>query len=225
MQKHDAIPLPDYQEYSMEEMHERSTAFLANISRRHSVRNFSSRPVPKEIIEQCIQAASTAPSGANHQPWHFALIGSDAVKADIRMQAEHEERRFYDEKLAGERWLKALAPLGTDASKPYLEKAPWLIAIFAERRGGVEVGMEDKNYYVTESVGIATGILITALHNAGLATLTHTPKPMGFLNKICNRPVTNKAYILLVVGFPEEGATVPQHALIKKSLNDIVTYL
>jgi len=206
-------------------MHQRSSSFLANISRRHSVRSFSSRAVPKEIIQQCIQAAGTAPSGANHQPWHFALIGSDAIKAEIRLQAEQEEQRFYGEKRGGEEWLKALAPLGTDASKPYLVKAPWLIAIFAERRGGVEIGMENKNYYVAESVGIATGILITALHNAGLVTLTHTPKPMGFLNKICGRPDSNKAYILMVVGYPEEDATVPQHALIKKSLDDITSYL
>ena len=225
MQQHDSLPLPDNQEYPPAEMLERSTDFLANISRRHSVRSFSSRAVPKEILQQCIKAASTAPSGANHQPWHFALIGSAAVKAEIRLQAEQEEQRFYTEKRGGEAWLKALAPLGTDASKPYLEKAPWLIAIFAERRGGVEKGMENKNYYVAESVGIATGILITALHNAGLVALTHTPKPMGFLNKICARPDSNKAYILLVVGYPEVDASVPKHALIKKSLDDIITYL
>jgi nitroreductase len=225
MQEHDALPLPDYYEYPTEKMLVRSKEFLADISRRHTVREFSERPVPREILENCIKAAATAPSGANHQPWHFSLIGNDDIKRQIRVAAEAEERRFYDEKRAGEEWLDALAPLGTDASKPYLQDAPWLIAIFAERRGGVEVGMERKNYYISESVGIATGILMTALHNAGLVALTHTPKPMGFLNKICDRPDTNKAFILMVVGYPKENATIPVHATIKKSLNDIMTIL
>lgn len=225
MKEHDSLPLPDYIEYPVDEMIERSRQFCADVSRRHTVRDFSDRAVPKEILEDCIKAASTAPSGANHQPWHFALIDNPEVKSQIRLAAEIEERRFYDEKRAGEEWLDALAPLGTDASKPYLEEAPWLIAIFAERRGGVEVGMENKNYYVAESVGIATGILITALHNAGLVALTHTPKPMGFLNKICKRPDNDKAYILMVVGYPKEGATIPVHSTIKKPLTDIITYL
>ncbi len=225
MIEHDSLPLPDYKEYPENEMRERSEQFCEDVTRRHTVRDFSDRSVPQDIIENCIKAASTAPSGANHQPWHFTLISDDNVKAQIRLEAEQEERRFYDEKRAGEEWLDALAPLGTDASKPYLEEAPWLIAIFAERRGGVEIGMERKNYYVAESVGIATGILITALHNAGLVALTHTPKPMGFLNKICNRPDSDKAYILMVVGYPKEGATIPVHSTIKKSLEDVVSYL
>ncbi|MEH6445165.1 MAG: nitroreductase family protein [Oceanospirillaceae bacterium] len=225
MQEHESLPLPDYKEYPVEDMLERSKKFCDDISRRHTVRDFSNRAVPKQILEDCIKAASTAPSGANHQPWHFALIGNDDVKSRIRVAAELEERRFYDERRAGEEWLEALAPLGTDASKPYLEDAPWLIAIFAERRGGVEAGMERKNYYIGESVGIATGILITAIHNAGLVTLTHTPKPMGFLNDICKRPTSDKAYILMVVGYPKEGATIPKHAMLKKPLADIITYL
>ena len=225
MQPHDSVPLPDYVEYDEGEMRARAGEFLVDIRRRHTVRDFSNRPVPREIIEDCIRAAATAPSGANHQPWHFALIGDPEIKARVRLRAEAEERGFYDEGKAGEEWLDALAPLGTDASKPYLESAPWLIAIFAQRRGGVEVGMERKNYYVAESVGIATGFLIAALHNAGLATLTHTPKPMNFLNEICGRPEHERAFILLVAGYPAEGATVPKHALIKKQFEDIVTIL
>lgn len=225
MQPHDNVLLPDYVEYDEDEMRTRAAEFLADIRRRHTVRDFSDRPVPQEIIEDCIRAGGTAPSGANHQPWHFALIKDPDIKAKVRLRAEAEERGFYDEGKAGEEWLDALAPLGTDASKPYLESAPWLIAIFAQRRGGVEVGMERKNYYVAESVGIATGFLIAALHNAGLATLTHTPKPMNFLNEICGRPEHERAFILLVAGYPAEGATVPKHALIKKQFEDIVTVL
>lgn len=225
MQPHDNVPLPDYIEYDEGEMRTRAAEFLADIRRRHTVRDFSDRPVPQEIIEDCIRAAATAPSGANHQPWHFALIKDPDIKAKVRLRAEAEERGFYDERKAGEEWLDALAPLGTDASKPYLESAPWLIAIFAQRRGGVEVGMERKNYYVAESVGIATGFLIAALHHAGLATLTHTPKPMNFLNEICGRPEHERAFILLVAGYPAEDATVPKHALIKKQFEDIVTVL
>jgi len=224
MQEHDNLPLSDYIEYPVEEMLERSESYYHHIKRRHSVRDFSDRPVPREIIENCIKTAGTAPSGANHQPWHFAVIGSKDVKKQVREKAEEEERKFYDKQQAGKEWLDALAPLGTDASKPFLEYAPWLIAIFAERRGGVEAGMDKKNYYIKESVGIATGFLIQALHNAGLATLTHTPIPMNFLNGICERPATSKAYILLVTGYPAEGVTIPKYATIKKPLEDIVTY-
>lgn len=225
MQAHDHIPLEDFHELPSEEMLSRAKQFYEEIKTRHSIRDFSERPVDRQIIDECIKAAGTAPSGANHQPWHFAVIGSPEVKKAVREKAEQEERNFYDHRKAGEEWLEALKPLGTDSCKPFLEKAPWLIAIFAERRGGVEKGMDKKNYYVPESVGIATGFLIAALHKAGLATLTHTPNPMKFLNEICDRPKTDKAYILMVVGYPAEGATIPQHATIKKPLEDITTYL
>lgn len=225
MREHASVPLSDFCEYPIEEMLKRSRFFYDEIKRRHSIRSFSDRPVPREIIENCIRAAGTAPSGANHQPWHFAAISSDEVKKAVREKAELEERAFYDEKKGGEIWLNALEPLGTDADKPYLETAPWLIAIFAQRRGGVSVEDSQKNYYVPESVGIATGFLINALHSCGLATLTHTPNPMKFLNEVCGRDPAERAYLLLVTGYPAEDATVPEHALIKKSLEDISTFL
>ncbi|WP_286828882.1 MULTISPECIES: nitroreductase family protein [Kordiimonas] len=225
MQPHDNLPLSDYIEYPEAEMRTRAQDFYNEIKRRHTVREFSDRPVPREIIDTCLRAAGTAPSGANHQPWHFAVIGSPEVKAQVREKAEQEERAFYNEGRASDEWLDALSALGTDAHKPYLESAPWLIAIFAQRRGGVEAGMSRKNYYVPESVGIATGFLIGALHHVGLATLTHTPKPMNFLNEICDRPADERPYILLVTGYPAEGATIPVHATIKKPLEDIVSYL
>ncbi|TQV86539.1 nitroreductase family protein [Aliikangiella coralliicola] len=224
MQEHDSKPLPDFIEYSPEEMEQRSEEFYNEIKRRHTVRMFSDRPVDRKIIENCLKAAGTAPSGANHQPWHFAVISNPEVKTAIRDAAEKEERAFYEGR-AGEEWLDALSPLGTDDHKPYLEKAPWLIAIFAQQRGGVTVEEERKNYYVRESVGIATGFLINALHHSGLTTLTHTPKPMTFLNEICQRPKTEKAYILLVVGYPSDDATIPDHATIKKPLEDICSFI
>jgi len=225
MKKHASIPLSDFNEYPTEEMIERSLTFYRDIKRRHSIRSFSNRSVPREIIENCIRAAGTAPSGANHQPWHFVAISSSEVKKAVREKAELEERAFYNDKKGGEVWLNALEPLGTDADKPYLETAPWLIAIFAQRRGGVSIEDQNKNYYVPESVGIATGFLINALHSCGLATLTHTPNPMKFLNEVCHRDPAERAFLLLVTGYPSENATVPVHALIKKSLEDIATFL
>ncbi|MET1255974.1 nitroreductase family protein [Aliikangiella maris] len=224
MQEHDSRALPDYIEYPPQEMLQRSANFYQEIKRRHTVREFSDRPVEKSIIENCIKAAGTAPSGANHQPWHFCVISNPQIKSAIREAAEKEEVAFYEGR-AGEEWLDALNPLGTDAHKPYLDKAPYLIAIFAQQRGGVSVEDDRKNYYVRESVGIATGFLINALHASGLATLTHTPKPMTFLNDICQRPKSEKAYILLVTGYPAESATVPEHALIKKSLDEIASFI
>ncbi|HTV71929.1 MAG TPA: nitroreductase family protein [Rhizobiaceae bacterium] len=188
------------------------------------MREFSARPVPRDIIETCIRAAGTAPNGANHQPWHFVLIGDRAIKAKICAAAEVEEHAFYEDK-AGEEWLAALAPLGTDASKPFLEEAPWLICIFGERRSRSADGVVRKNYYVPESVSIATGFLIAALHHAGLATLTHTPNPMSFLNDICGRDPHDKPYILMVVGYPKEDATIPAHATQKKPLPEILTVI
>ena len=217
-------PLVDFIEYPQPEMLARAKAHYQDIKRRHSIRKFSDRAVPQDIIEQCILAAGTAPNGANHQPWHFVAINSAEVKAQIREQAEAIERGFYDGR-AGEEWLGALKPLGTDANKSYLETAPWLIAIFSQKRSHTDAG-DKNNYYVHESVGIATGFLIEALHNAGLGTLTHTPKPMSFLTKVCHRdPDNERPYMLLVVGYPAEDATVPEHAINKKPLAEIMTLL
>jgi nitroreductase len=218
------IPLPDYEELPLAEMRRRAADFYAAVRRRHTVRDFSPRPVPRDIIETCLRAAGTAPNGANLQPWHFAVIGSPDLKQKIRFEAEREEREFYAGR-AGQEWLEALKPLGTDPAKPFLEDAPWLIAIFGARRSAGPEGVLRKNYYVPESVSIATGILITALHTAGLATLTHTPSPMGFLNDICRRPETEKPYILLVTGYPAESATIPAYALDKRPLEEIASFL
>ena len=216
--------LGDFVDRPAAEMTARAEAFLAAIRRRHTVRDFSPEPVPRAILEACIAAAGTAPSGANHQPWHFVLIGDPAVKRAIRAAAEEEERAFYAGK-AGEEWLDALEPIGTNADKPFLEVAPWLIAVFAQRRGGPTAGEDRKNYYIHESVGIATGFLLAALHEAGLATLTHTPNPMGFLSERLGRPPTEKPYMLIVVGKPAAGALIPDHALSKKPLSDILTLM
>lgn len=203
------------------EMQARADAFLALMRRRRTVRDFSDRPVSRSLIEAAIATAGTAPSGANQQPWTFVAIADPEIKRRIRVAAEAEERAFYAGR-AGEGWLDALAPLGTDADKPFLETAPWLIAVFGQRWGIGPDGARVKHYYVPESVGIATGFLIAALHGAGLATLTHTPSPMGFLNEICGRPDSEKASILLVVGYPAEGAVVPRIA--KKPLDAIAVF-
>ncbi|MHA7872315.1 MAG: nitroreductase family protein [Hyphococcus sp.] len=218
-------PLADLDDFVVrddDEMRARAKAFFDDIRRRHTVRDFSDAPVAQEVLEACIAAAGRAPSGANHQPWHFCLIGDPEVKRQIRLAAEEEERAFYDGR-AGEEWLEALEPIGTDANKSFLETAPWLIAVFAQRRGGVEAGMDKKNYYIHESVGIACGFLIAALHHAGLATLTHTPNPMGFLSEKLGRPATEKPYLLIVTGLPARDARIPNHALIKKPVKDIMT--
>jgi nitroreductase len=224
MQEHDSSPLNDYIEYPVEEMIARSKTFYTDIKRRHTIRSFSDRAVPKEIIENCIKAAATAPSGANHQPWHFVAVHSSDIKKQIREQAETHERSFYEGR-AGEEWLGALKALGTDADKPYLETAPWLIAIFSQKKGGIHTEDNNTNYYVHESVGIATGFLINALHSSGLVTLTHTPKPMSFLSKVCNRPANDRAYMLLIAGYPAADATVPHHAAVKKPIDEIATFL
>jgi nitroreductase len=202
----------------------RARAFHTDVVRRRTVRDFDPRPVPREVVESCLLAAGTAPSGANLQPWHFAVIEDAAAKKRIRQAAEEEERAFYAGR-APKEWLEALAPLGTDADKPFLEEAPLLIAIFAQRSGTRPDGRKVTHYYVPESVGIATGFLILALHHAGLATLTHTPSPMGFLNEICRRPTREKPTILLVVGYPKAGCRVPVHGGIKKPLAEISSWL
>ena len=199
-------------------------AFREAVASRRSCRMFSASPVPREVIEEAILAAGTAPSGANHQPWHFAVIASAELKHRIRLEAEKEEAAFYAGK-AGQEWLEALAPLGTDDDKSYLEVAPWLIVVFGQRRGGLDPGDDKTNYYVMESVGIACGLLLATLHKAGLATLTHTPSPMGFLRTICGRPSTEKPVMIIVAGLAADGATVPRHALIKKPLDQISSWL
>jgi nitroreductase len=218
------VPLTGYADVSDADMQKRADAFLEKMRGRRSIRDFSARPVPRKLIETCIAVAATAPSGANLQPWHFCAIAGPAVKSRIRREAEAEERAFYAGK-AGKEWLEALRPLGTDPEKPFLEIAPWLICIFGARRSLCGDGVIRKNYYVPESVSIATGFLIAALHQAGLATLTHTPSPMGFLNEICGRPADEKPYILLVTGHPAEHATVPAYASKKRPFNEIASVL
>ena len=214
------IPLPPLLEYSSKEMQLRSRFFFENLSTRRTIRNFSDKPVDREVIENCIKTAGTAPSGANMQPWHFVLISNPTIKKQIRVAAEKKEKEFY-EKRAPKEWLEALAPLGTDNNKPYLETAPYLIAIFMQRYGKLPDGREVKHYYGLESVGIATGMLITAIHDVGLASLTHTPSPMGFLNQILKRPKNERPFLLLVVGHPEKDAKVPD--IKRKDMSEIMT--
>ncbi len=198
--------------------------FAATMVRRRSCRDFADTPVPRAVIEAAIRAAGSAPSGANHQPWHFAAVSSPEVKRRIREEAEASERAFYAGD-GGEEWLNALAPLGTNWEKPYLETAPWVIVVFAQRRGGVDVGDSGRNYYVTESCSIACGMLIATLQEAGLATLTHTPTPMGFLRAICDRPMDEKPLMMIVVGHPSVDATVPSRGTSKKPLEAISSWL
>lgn len=210
-----------YPSFPDQEMLARSQSFFANLSTRRTIRDFSTRPIPAGVLENCLLAAGRAPSGANHQPWHFAVVSDAKTKAAIREAAEEEERAFYGGR-APQDWLDALAPLGTDDQKPFLEDAPALIAIFGESYGEREGEQRVKNYYVTESVGIATGFLIAALHNAGLCSLTHTPSPMKFLNQILGRPKRERPFLLLVVGFPAEGVQVP--TIGKKGLHEIASF-
>jgi len=207
----------------------RAEAFAARLARRRTCRDFAPDPVPRAVIAAAIAAAGSAPSGANHQPWHFAVVASPEKKRAIREAAEAEERRFYGadgaEPKAGAEWLAALADLGTDADKPFLETAPVLIVVFAQRKGGIAEDGVTQNYYVNESVGIACGMLLATLHEAGLATLTHTPSPMGFLRTICGRPEWEKPVMIVVAGHPAPGARVPAKALIKKPLSRIASWL
>ena len=217
---YEAIPLPDRFDFDEKRERQEAEAFHDRMSRRHTVRDFSERPVSRDVIESCLRTAGTAPSGANHQPWFFACVSDPEIKARIRQASEDEERQFY-EGGASDEWIKALEPIGTDASKPHLTTAPWLIVVFAQRWGTFEDGGRYKNYYVPESVGIATGFLIAALHLAGLATLSHTPARMKFLNEMLARPPSEKATMILTVGHAAADATVPRAAKIKKPLSEI----
>ena len=222
MSEFDFEPLSSYEELSPDQMLARASSFLEEMKRRRTVREISDRDVDRGVIECCIQAAMTAPSGANMQPWHFVVVQSPEVKREIRRAAEEVERDFYGGR-ASDEWLEALAPLGTDEHKPFLEKAPFLIVIFAQLHGRNEAGDVVKHYYVNESVGIATGMLITALHLSGLVSLTHTPSPMRFLNQLLDRPKNERAFLILAVGYPEIDARLPR--IDKKSLEQSCDFL
>jgi iodotyrosine deiodinase len=215
------LPLPAYRQISPDEMERRARSIADELATRRTVRQFSRRAVSRAVVEHCLRAAVTAPSGANLQPWHFVVVGDPATKARLRVAAEAEEREFYAHRAPAE-WLAALEPLGTDADKPFLEEAPWLIAVFAQRYGVLPDGRKVKHYYPLESVGIATGMLVTALHHAGLATLTHTPSPMGFLNEVLGRPSNERPFLLLVTGYPADGAVVP--VLARKPFEEMVSF-
>jgi nitroreductase len=215
-------PLSSYIEYPIEEMKQRAIEFRQHMQRRRTVRQFSDRPVPREVIEECLRTAGSAPNGANLQPWHFVVVSDPKIKREIRIAAEQEEDEFYNRR-APQEWLDALSVIGTDEHKPFLETAPYAIIIFGKNHSLLPDGRRVKNYYVNESVGIATGFLIAAVHNAGLVSLTHTPSPMGFLNTILHIPPDEKPFLILVVGYPAENAQVPN--IEKKSLAEIATFL
>jgi len=216
------LPLQQYREFPIEEMRARLEEFYADMNRRRTVREFSDRPVPRDLIETALKAANTAPSGANLQPWHFVVVSGPETKKNIREAAEAEESEFYTHR-ASEEWLAALKPLGTDERKPFLETAPYLIAVFLQKYGELPDGRKVKHYYPAESTGLATGLLIAALHRAGLATLTHTPSPMKFLNEILGRPKSERPFLLLVVGYPADDARVPD--IGRKPLEDFTSWV
>lgn len=222
MSDYPTLPLQQYREFPIEEMRERLEAFYTDMNRRRTVREFSTRPVPRDLIETALKVANTAPSGANLQPWHFVAVSGPETKRKIREAAEAEEREFYTHR-ASEEWLAALEPLGTDERKPFLETAPYLIAVFLQKYGELPDGRKLKHYYPAESTGLATGLLIAALHRAGLATLTHTPSPMKFLNEILGRPKSERPFLLLVVGYPAEAARVPD--IRRKSLEEFTSWV
>ena len=222
MSDYPTLPLQQYREFPIEEMRERLEAFYTDMNRRRTVREFSTRPVPRDLIETALKVANTAPSGANLQPWHFVAVSGPETKRKIREAAEAEEREFYTHR-ASEEWLAALEPLGTDERKPFLETAPYLIAVFLQKYGELPDGRKVKHYYPAESTGLATGLLIAALHRAGLVTLTHTPSPMKFLNEILGRPKSERPFLLLVVGYPAEAARVPD--IGRKSLEEFTSWV
>jgi nitroreductase len=221
---YEAVPLSPREDMSDEQMQSAALAYYETMRTRHTVRDFTEREVPEAVIQHCIRTAGSAPSGANHQPWHFVAIRNPELKHEIRLAAEAEEKKFYAGG-GGDEWIKALEPIGTSADKPHLDIAPWLIVIFAQRYGVFADGTRFKNYYVPDSVGIATGFLISALHHAGLYSLTHTPNPMRFLNKLLDRPSHEKPVMILAVGHASKAATVPGVAKMKKPLDEILTLL
>ena len=215
------VPL-DFERLSTEEMESRGRAFFEQLARRRSVREFAPDPVPRELVESAIAAANTAPSGANRQPWHFAAVSDAKVKAEIRRAAEAEEREFYEGGRASEKWLAALAHLGTGWEKPFLETAPWLVVVFKEIYTAEPDGSKGTNYYVNESVGIACGLFVAAINEMGLATLTHTPQPMRFLSRILGRPDNERPFILFPVGYPHPDCQVPD--ITKKDLSAVSSW-
>jgi nitroreductase len=222
MEKTEFYSLLNYDEYPLTEMEKRSEEFYLEMKKRRTVRQFSDRPVPRIIIENCIRAAGTAPSGANMQPWSFVVVSDPEVKRQIRKEAEKAEREFYN-KRTNLKWVEDLKPLGTNENKPFLEIAPYLIVIFAQRYGLLPDGSKRSHYYVNESVGISTGILLSALHHAGLICLTYTPSKMGFLNNILSRPSNEKPFLIMVVGYPDKDAVIPK--IGKKSPKDIIKFV
>jgi len=222
MTKAEFSSFTDYYEYSPEEMKKRSAEFYEEMKKRRTVRQFSDRPVPREIIEDCLRTAATAPSGANLQPWSFIVVTDPAVKRQIREDAEKTEREFYHKK-ATRKWVEDLKLLGTNEDKPFLKVAPYLIVVFAQRYGLLPDGSKKSHYYVNESAGIATGMLVTAVHHAGLVCLTYTPSKMGFLNQILSRPSDERPFLILVVGYPAKDTVLPK--IHKKSLPDIAEFI
>ena len=222
MNQYPTVPLTGYREFPIEKMRSRLAEFQRDVQKRRTVRDFSDRSVPRDIIETALRAAGSAPSGANLQPWHFVVVSDADMKKKIRLAAEEEEREFYQHRASAE-WLAALEPLGTDTRKPFLEIAPYLIAVFMQKTGVLPDGRKVKHYYPAESTGLATGILITALHRAGLVLLTHTPSPMGFLNELLDRPKRERPFLLLVVGYPASDAMVPD--IRRKRLDEFVTFV
>jgi iodotyrosine deiodinase len=224
MHEHEALPWRPYPEMDDAERIARATAFSDSVRMRRSCRAFSDRPVPHGVIEAALRAAGSAPSGANRQPWHFCVVASPEAKSTIRVAVEEEERAFYSGR-AGSRWLQALSPLGTQPDKPYIEQAPWLIVVFAVRYLVSEAGEDLPNYYVSESVGIASGLLLAALHEAGIATLVHNPAPMRFLNRVCQRPDNERPVMMIFAGHPAADAIIPANVLEKKPLEEIASWL
>lgn len=221
---YEAVPLPEREQLSDTDSLAAACSFLETMKARHTTRDFADTPVPRDVIEACIAAAGRAPSGANHQPWHFVAVANPDIKQQIRLAAEQEERNFYGGS-AGDEWIRALEPIGTGPDKPHLEIAPWLIIVFAQRWGEFDNGARYKNYYVPESVGLATGLLITALHMAGLSSLIHTPNPMKFLTPLLNRPALEKPVMIIAAGHAAANASIPKAATIKKPMDEILSVL